>query len=108
MELQFKPNFEMAMRRIEAWFQHDIIDRPPVSFHATTPSIRLRANWRAEWPDLKARWFDAEYQVDKFIESLRGSAFHGETFPVFWPNLGRMFMRHFMVQSWNTAKLLRG
>ena len=40
------------------------------------------------WPDLKSRWFDAEFQVDCFLESIRGRRFHGETFPVFWPNLG--------------------
>ena len=40
------------------------------------------------WPDLKSRWFDAEFQVDYFIESIRGRRFYCETFPVFSPILG--------------------
>jgi hypothetical protein len=37
---------------------------------------------------LKDRWFDAEFQVDCFINSLKGMRFNAETFPIFWPNLG--------------------
>jgi hypothetical protein len=32
MELQGKPDFEQAMRRIDAWFAHEMVDRPPVRF----------------------------------------------------------------------------
>ena len=32
MELMCKPNFEQAIKRIDAWFAHSMIDRPPVRF----------------------------------------------------------------------------
>jgi hypothetical protein len=89
MELATKPDFGRAMQRIEAWYQQEIIDRPPIRFsthnadYAVAPRIRQRT-----WPDLKARWFDAEFQVDFFLESLANRVFLAETFPVFWPNLG--------------------
>ena len=89
MELQGKPDFEAALHRIEAWFNHETLDRPPVRFaehnadFASSPKLAGRT-----WPSLKARWFDAEFQVDLFLESIRGRTFYGETFPVFWPNLG--------------------
>ncbi|MGO8790783.1 MAG: hypothetical protein ACLQVL_25845 [Terriglobia bacterium] len=89
MKLQGKPDFEEAMRRIEAWFNHQTLDRPPVRFaqhnaeYSASPTMAGRS-----WPSLKERWFDAEFQVDFFLESIRGHAFHGETFPIFWPNLG--------------------
>jgi hypothetical protein len=89
MELQGKPDFEPAMQRIEAWFNHEILDRPPVRFaehnaeYAGAPSFAGRS-----WPSLKERWFDAEFQVDTFLDSIRGRRFYAETFPVFWPNLG--------------------
>ena len=89
MELQCKPDFEAAMKRVSAWFAHELLDRPPVRFsehNADFAGSRARAG-RA-WPDLKSRWFDAEFQVDFFLESIRGRRFYGETFPVFWPNLG--------------------
>jgi hypothetical protein len=89
MELQGKPDFEAALQRIEAWFNHETLDRPPVRFaehnadFAGSPKLAGRT-----WPSLKARWFDAEFQVDFFLESIRDRTFYGETFPVFWPNLG--------------------
>jgi len=89
MDLQGKPDFDMAMKRIDAWFAHELMDRPPVRFaehnadYAAAPTLAGRT-----WPSLRARWFDAEFQVDLFIQSIRGRTFYGETFPVFWPNLG--------------------
>jgi hypothetical protein len=89
VELQGKPDFDRAMRRIYAWYQQEMIDRAPIRFTAHNADFaapHLVAG--RDWPDLKARWFDAEFQVDFFIESIRGRTFHAETFPVFWPNLG--------------------
>ena len=89
VELENKPDFNAAMQRIDAWFAHRMIDRPPVRFSqhnatfADTDTLRDRT-----WPDLKSRWFDAEFQVDHFLQSIRGRTFYGETFPVFCPNLG--------------------
>ncbi len=89
MELEGKPDFDKAMERIEHWFDHETLDRPPVRFaehnaeYAASPRLAGRS-----WPGLKERWFDAGFQVDYFLESIRGRKFYGETFPVFWPNLG--------------------
>ena len=89
MELQGKPDFEKAMQRVEAWFNHELLDRPPVRFsqHNAEFSASTALEGRS-WPNLKARWFDAEFQVDSFMESIEGRRFCGETFPVFSPNLG--------------------
>lgn len=89
MELRGCSDLDMAMRRIDAWYEREIIDRPPIRFtaHNAEYSASRLAEGRS-WSDLKARWFDAEYQVDSFIDSIEGRTFHAETFPVFWPNLG--------------------
>lgn len=89
MEMQGKPDFEKAMKRIDAWFAHEMIDRPPVRFSEHNADFEGSHTLAGRtWPDLRARWFDAEFQVDFFMESIRGRTFYGETFPVFWPNLG--------------------
>lgn len=90
MELQGKPDFDLALRRITAWFNHELLDRPPVRFAVTNAEYNAGGSTLSgrSWPNLKARWFDAEYQVDCFLESIKGRTFYGETFPVFWPNLG--------------------
>jgi hypothetical protein len=89
VELPSKPDFEKALQRIEAWFDHETLDRPPVRFaehnadFASSHTLAGRSR-----PTLKACWFDAEFQVDFFLASLNGRTFYGETFPIFWPNLG--------------------
>jgi hypothetical protein len=87
--LKTKPDFEECMQRIYAWFEQEVIDRPPIRFaahnaeYADVPLFKDRS-----WPDLKSRWFDSQFQIEFFIESLKREQFLAETFPVFWPNLG--------------------
>lgn len=89
MELQGMPDFEKALQRVEAWFNHESLERPPVRFSQTNAQFsNASAPKDRSWTSLKARWFDAEYQVDSFLESIKGRRFYGETFPVFTPNLG--------------------
>ena len=104
-ELPGKADFKAALARVEAWFADEPLHRPPVRFsehNAEYSGGPLAAGRR--WPDLKSRWFDAEFQVDYFIESIRGRVFYGETFPVFWPNLGPNVYAAFHGGSWNTAR----
>ena len=32
LEIESKPDFEIAMKRIYAWFEQEVIDRPPIRF----------------------------------------------------------------------------
>lgn len=89
MELVNKPDFEMAMKRIYAWYEHEIIDRVPIRFTAHNADFKeAKIMEGRSWPDLKSKWFDSEFQVDYFIESIKGQKFYAETFPVCFPNLG--------------------
>ena len=87
LELISMPGFDMAMKRVYAWFEGAIIDRPPVRFTAHNAFVE-QANQAYPSDNLRDRWFDAEFQVETFVKSIEGRTFHGETFPVFWPNLG--------------------
>lgn len=87
VELEGMPDFEAAMKRVYAWFEGAIIDRPPIRFMAHNAFVE-QANQAYPSDNLKDRWFDAEFQVETFLKSIAGQRFYGETFPVFWPNLG--------------------
>ena len=87
LELEGMPHFDRAMQRVYAWYEKEIIDRPPVRFMAHNAFVE-EANVAYPSGNLKDRWFDEEFQVDTFLNSIEGQRFHGETFPVFWPNLG--------------------
>lgn len=87
-ELINKPDLAESLARIDAWFHQEVLDRPPIRFMAHNSTHVEQFHPTHRWATLKDRWFDAEYQVDSFIESLRNKVFLAETFPVFMPNLG--------------------
>jgi hypothetical protein len=77
------------MDRILAWFEQQVIDRPPVRFYKHNVEYEGGETLnRSRWPTLKDRWFDVEYQIESFERVAGASVFYAETFPVFWPNLG--------------------
>ena len=77
------------MERIEAWFHQAVLDRPPVRFYKHNAQFEAgEALDRTRWATLRERWFDTDYQIESFARSIAGKLFHGETFPVFCPNLG--------------------
>jgi hypothetical protein len=90
VEIEGMPHFEAAMERVEAWYENQIIDRPPVRFMAHNAFLEATQQDLAglSREEKQAWWFDAELQVDLFLQSIQGQRFHGETFPVYFPNLG--------------------
>ena len=90
LELEGMPHFDRAMERVYAWYENEIIDRPPVRFQAhnamLTAATEDISSLSSE--EKKAWWFNVELQVDLFLKSVEGRTFHGETFPVYSPNLG--------------------
>lgn len=84
IHLEGMPHFDKSMERIRGWFDNTIIDRPPVRFHRHNAQFETAAAVKNQ----EELWFDVEYQVESYLASIQGKSFHGETFPVFEPNLG--------------------
>jgi hypothetical protein len=89
IELESKPDFDQAMDRVYAWYEQQIVDRPPVRFTRHNAEFESADDiWKGSWRTLQDKWFDEEYQIEKFAALVRGKRYLGETFPVYWPNLG--------------------
>lgn len=88
LELEFKPDFYECTQRVYAWYEGEVIDRPPVRFSRHNAEFEVIDHPSTQWGSLKDRWFDEEYQVKAFVDGLKNRSFNAETFPVFWPNLG--------------------
>lgn len=89
LELEQKPDFDICMKRIYAWYNQEIIDRAPIRFAAHNAQYNESHVLKERfWPGLKDRWWDTDYQIELFEHQLDNSVFNAETFPVFWPNLG--------------------
>jgi hypothetical protein len=90
VEIEGMADFDMSMKRVYAWYENELIDRPPVRFVAHNAFLDAAKEDISQLPptEKKAWWFDVETQVELFIKSIEGRKFHAETFPVFFPNLG--------------------
>jgi hypothetical protein len=89
VELAGKPDFAMAMKRVYAWYEGEIIDRVPVRFMAHNAVFNLGDTEGKRPPEeQKQRWFEVERRVEEYAKSIEGKTFRGETFPMFDPNLG--------------------
>ena len=88
--LETKPDFLECMKRIYAWYDGEILDRVPIRFSAHNEEYDT-ADSADSWSSLKARWFDTEYQVSAFEKKLHANQWLGETFPIYFPNLGPNF-----------------
>ena len=86
--LEKKPDFVEAMRRVYAWYDHQVLDRAPIRFSPAAREMLPAGQGQTLAGPQGPRWFDAEYQVDHFLSCMQASSFLGETFPVFYPNLG--------------------
>ena len=86
MELEHVTDFDRILERFEAWWQCEIIDRPPVT-------IGVRPKREPELPDkqhatLREAWFDVEHKLDVLEARLETAVFVGDSFPRFEPTLG--------------------
>lgn len=88
VELETKPDFDVAMQRIYAWHEQEMIDRVPVRFIAHNAAFNVESSQERSPEEWKQIWFDVDQRVDTFERTLAGKIFHGETFPMFDPNLG--------------------
>lgn len=88
LELECKPDFKKCMERIYAWYEGQVIDRAPVRFSAHNSYMNEKDETVYKWKNLEEKWFDCEYQIDRYIQSIEKKPFLGETFPVYFPNLG--------------------
>ena len=90
LDLLNKPDSDMAMRRIYAWYHQEMLNGRSIRFTAhnaehAVPHVLAGRTWRG----LKSRWLDAEYQVDFFSESIKGRSLLAEK--VFHIARGRLF-----------------
>ena len=86
-ELKLKRDFAATIERFEAWWQGEIIDRPPVTL-AIKPS-RLPAERASVNKDsLRDRWMNVRRVVDDAVAWLECYDYAGDALPIFWPNLG--------------------
>ncbi len=85
-ELMWKPDFATTIERFAAWWVGELIDRPPVSLYVT-PQREYHGPLK-QHASLRERWMDVEFVVDSAIAWMECQTYVGDSFPIYWPNLG--------------------
>ncbi len=90
-----KPDYEKSKRRIEAFWQRELLDRPVVQFKLFKPKNELKVspifgNAPTQFTDL-----DAEYLAERHLADLNTQLFLGDSLPVAYPDLGPEVMAAF-------------
>jgi hypothetical protein len=85
-ELEYKPDAAQACERMSAWWEREILDRPPIQVCAPRPNPRPLP--RKQHASLPERWLDVEYAVECADIRAGNTYWAGEILPTFWPNLG--------------------
>lgn len=82
----YKEDIESAKQRMDAWWNHEVLDRPVLAYTHPKPNVPLKA-----WPDhwhLAKHHDDIKGYLDQFEAAIVGTEFGGERFPVLNPNFG--------------------
>lgn len=83
-----KPDYEQTRQRIEAFWHHEVLDRPVVQFELLKPPEARVPLPSSHHPNPAARWMDAGYQAELASAQLANHEFLGDTLPVACANLG--------------------
>ena len=85
---EFKPNFELSLQRMDAFWERELIDRPVVQFALPKSKKDYYPLPVLDHSDPRLRWLDAGYQAELALATLSNFEFLGDTLPVAFPNLG--------------------
>ncbi len=73
--LALKPDMEECLARVEAWYEHKVLDRAPVRFSHHNIEYERHRSVEGPWKSPAERWLDVEFQVSAFLESTQGTPF---------------------------------
>lgn len=86
MQLRYKPDWDQARQRMEAWWAGEIVDRAVIQVTAPRWGVSPPPTW-SSWT-LVHSLDDPEAAMAQFEAYCAGTFFGGEAFPNLWINLG--------------------
>jgi hypothetical protein len=86
--LEFKPHLDQTMKRMEAFWEHSVLDRPVAQFTVDKPAGERVPLPEANHATSAERWLDVDYQSRLADAELSNRLYPGDSLPVAFPNLG--------------------
>lgn len=86
MKISRNPDWENASKRLEAFWHHEIIDRPCVQIYAPAPKEDYADLEPMPECDYETLWTDPEMSFRNFRQGYMRTVYMGEVLPVLYPN----------------------
>jgi hypothetical protein len=84
----FKPDLDQTMQRMEAFWQHDVLERPVTLITLEKPVDEQVPLPESHHSTTAERWLDVEYQAQLADAKIANRIFLGDSLPITYPNLG--------------------
>ncbi len=88
--MEYKEDIDKAKERMNAWWDHEIIDRPVLSYYYPKKRGKLGVFLDTVGEDwtLAKNYEDIDNALDGYEKRARETYFGGESFPFYFPNYG--------------------
>lgn len=115
MPIDTIPDWEMRLKRQDAFWDNEIIDRPVAAIYLPKPEPDpAYPGPQKAYATLRDRWLDPEYHVQWWLSQVMNTEFLGDALPYAYPNLGpEVFSAYFGCEmefgegtSWSIPNLL--
>ena len=88
MPIESISDWEMRIKRHDAFWAGEIIDRPVVIMRFPRKNSKDILPSAKLYPNERERWMDPERIVDVALSNAKGTVFYGDALPSAFPNLG--------------------
>lgn len=108
MPIERIDDWEMRLKRQDAWWDRQILDRPVciISFGKPDPEAPPPPPQK-QYASERERWFDFDHHVAQAVHNIRNTGYAGDALPLVFPNLGpevfSAFFGHEMVYRGRTS-----
>ncbi|AUS97958.1 hypothetical protein CDQ84_00805 [Clostridium thermosuccinogenes] len=86
MSFSLKPDYEQSFKRYEAFWEREVIDRPPVCI--LLPVEKPMEVPKKEYPSQQERWLDIDIRAEADAIRVRNYEYYADALPIVWPNMG--------------------
>ncbi len=81
-----KPEYEQSKKRYDAFWEREIVDRPPVSIDISIENPKKIPE--KKYSSFKEKWLDIDFRVEREVTALENKKFLGDAMPIIFPNMG--------------------
>ena len=86
MKFELKPDYEESKKRYDAFWEQQIIDRPPVNI--TLPVEDPEPVPQKQYDSHREKWLDVEFRAQKMAINLKNRIYYADSLPIAMPNMG--------------------